>query len=612
MIPVVFGPAGKHMLGIYRAAEPEVALSAGVVLCNPFGYEAMCAHRTYRHLAERLAAAGFDVLRFDYQGTGDSSGRSDEPNRVRAWLESIGAAVDELRAIAGVTSIDLFGVRLGATLAALVAAERKDIGALALWAPILSGRSYVRELRAREMLKGDGRPSRTASYEERGAGAGDSFDSATLRELAAVDLLAQRSRIAERALVISRDDLAAGEEQLALHLQKCGVPTELAAEPGYARMMDHPETAVVPSATLDIIVAWLRRPEAIGAPRRPVDGVRPRGLAARSHAPSRAVREEAFSFGDGDRLFGILSESEEVGDNRTAVVFLNAGANHRVGPNRLYVSLARDLAARGYPAFRFDVGGLGDGGPGPGMSENRVYSKDSVADVRAAMTFLAAIRGVQRFVLVGICSGGYLAFHTSAEDARVAGQVVINPQTFEWRPGDSLQLSVRKSYKSTRYYLGALWSPSVWNLVLRGEVDVRGVAGALHKHLSARAASRLRSLMARRRDRAVPRTEVERVFRAVSDRGTRSLLVFSSNDGGLDMIEQHLGTDANSMHEHANFRLEIVEGADHTFTHAGAQRELSTLIIRFLGAWWPSEAGSRDDRAPPAGPLFTPPTVPGP
>ena len=156
MIPVVFGPNGKQLMGIYHAPEPNVALGAGVVLCNPLGYEAMCAHRTYRHLARRLAEAGFDVLRFDYQGTGDSSGRSDEPDRVRAWVDSVSAAVDELRAIAGVTAIDLCGVRFGATLAALAAGERRDIRGLVLWAPAVSGRAYVREVRALQMLKGNG------------------------------------------------------------------------------------------------------------------------------------------------------------------------------------------------------------------------------------------------------------------------------------------------------------------------------------------------------------------------------------------------------------------------------------------------------------------------
>jgi len=39
----------------------------------------MAVHRTYRHLADRLTARGLPTLRFDYDGTGDSAGESDDP-----------------------------------------------------------------------------------------------------------------------------------------------------------------------------------------------------------------------------------------------------------------------------------------------------------------------------------------------------------------------------------------------------------------------------------------------------------------------------------------------------------------------------------------------------
>jgi pimeloyl-ACP methyl ester carboxylesterase len=591
MTPVVFGPRGRQLLGIHHAPVVGEAVGAGVVLCNPLGYEAMCVHRTYRHLARRLAAAGFDVLRFDYHGTGDSAGRSDEPDRVRAWLDSVRAAVDELRALSGVKSVDLFGVRLGATLAALAAGERADVRGLVLWAPVVSGRTHAREIRALRLLgPGSGQPSAATD-------AGDLRGHA-LEEISFLSLLTSRHRPAERALVLRRDDVAAGEDQLASHLRECGVDVDLRAGPGYASMMDHPESAVVPSATLDAIVAWLR--PANVAPRRPVDRPPSGILTAWSHAPPRAVREEAMSFGEGHRLFGILTEGEGRRDRRTAIVFLNAGANHRVGPNRLYVSLARDLAACGHLAFRFDAGGLGDGDPAPGLAENRVYSKDSVADVKAAMTFLATVRDVERFVLVGICSGGFLAFHTSAEDPRVAGQIMINPQTFRWREGDSLALSPRRGFKSTRYYLQALQRPILWTDALRGKLDLRGVVRELSRRSIARAAVMVRGLMARARRLPAPRGEVERVLRQVAERGVHSLLVFSSDDGGLDMIEEHLGSGGRTMRGQPNFRLEIVDGADHTFTQKEAQVRLHELVTGFVAGVSMPNTPDREARRPTA------------
>jgi pimeloyl-ACP methyl ester carboxylesterase len=312
-------------------------------------------------------------------------------------------------------------------------------------------------------------------------------------------------------------------------------------------------------------------------------------LVARGRAACVQVREEALSFGEGGRVFGILSEPSGGAVRRAlpAIVFLNVGANHRVGPNRMYVTLARDLAARGYLGFRFDLGGLGDSLVANGVRENRLYSKDSVGDVKAALTYLSRARGVDRFVLAGVCSGAYLAFHTALEDPRVAGQILINPQTFGWREGDSLELSVTKSYKSTHHYVVAALDPAVWARALRGNVDLRGVAGVLCERYALRAGAAIQALVARGRGQTLPGTDIERAFCRLSDRGVALLLVFGSNDGGLDMIEKHLGHEACKMRGRKNVRLVIVEGADHTFTPAASQRELGALVTKFVEGAFP-------------------------
>src|SRR6516225_1390301 len=120
----------------------------GVVLCNPFGYDALCTHRGWRRLAQRLAARGMPVLRFDYPGAGDSLGDEEDPRRIEAWIDSIAGAVRHLRERTGVEQVSLCGLRLGATLAALAGERMGDIDGLVLLSPALSGRNYLRELRA--------------------------------------------------------------------------------------------------------------------------------------------------------------------------------------------------------------------------------------------------------------------------------------------------------------------------------------------------------------------------------------------------------------------------------------------------------------------------------
>jgi alpha-beta hydrolase superfamily lysophospholipase len=79
--------------------------------------EAANAGQAFRSLADRLAEAGFVALRFDYDGTGDSAGRNNDPKRVEAWLGSVREAVALVRTF-GLSRVSVIGMRMGATLGA--------------------------------------------------------------------------------------------------------------------------------------------------------------------------------------------------------------------------------------------------------------------------------------------------------------------------------------------------------------------------------------------------------------------------------------------------------------------------------------------------------------
>ena len=117
------------------------------MICNPFGQEYLRAHRSLRELAKRLAETGFHVLRFDYFGCGDSSGEGDEAT-LDQWLRDISAAIAEVQETSASPKFALVGLRLGATLSALAASQRRDVERLVLWDPILDGAAYLEELRA--------------------------------------------------------------------------------------------------------------------------------------------------------------------------------------------------------------------------------------------------------------------------------------------------------------------------------------------------------------------------------------------------------------------------------------------------------------------------------
>ena len=145
MTPFYFGSGAHRLFGLYTA--PAVARSSrAVVLCPPWGQEYLRAHRSLRQLGNQLAAAGWHVLRFDYFGTGDSAGEFAQAD-LATWERDIGTAIDELMDMSDARRVGLIGLRLGATLAAQVAARRrKEVDTLLLWDPVVRGTAYVDEL----------------------------------------------------------------------------------------------------------------------------------------------------------------------------------------------------------------------------------------------------------------------------------------------------------------------------------------------------------------------------------------------------------------------------------------------------------------------------------
>lgn len=117
-----------------------------MVLCNPFGEEAIRAHRVYRIMARDLEQHGHPALRFDYRGTGDSAGASDEVS-LESWLDDIAIAVAELMDKAKPKRLALIGLAFGGALAALAVTRRElSIHHLLLWDPVIRGDAYLRSL----------------------------------------------------------------------------------------------------------------------------------------------------------------------------------------------------------------------------------------------------------------------------------------------------------------------------------------------------------------------------------------------------------------------------------------------------------------------------------
>jgi dienelactone hydrolase len=260
------------------------------------------------------------------------------------------------------------------------------------------------------------------------------------------------------------------------------------------------------------------------------------------------------------------------------------------------VTLARRWAGLGFRVLRFDIAGLGESPADAEIGENQVYSNGTARDSLRALDFLERTRGANRFVCAGLCSGAFFSFHAALADERVVGMMLLNIQLFHWRVGDPVDARKRDVVKSQHFYRKAAFERQAWARLVRGQVDVRSIAqGILHNSWE----------MARQRVRGalLGESDVARGFRTLLQRGTDVLLVLSADDGARNTVDAHLGVNAARFHRDPRFRIEIIDGADHTFTPLACQDVLVSLLTNHLVTRFGAEpAFAAGDRLPASGP----------
>jgi alpha-beta hydrolase superfamily lysophospholipase len=102
--------------------EPEAPADRVVVLVHGGGVTRQ-EGGFFTRLADGLAEAGVASLRFDLRGHGESEGRLEELT-LTAVLNDIRVAVEQVRALAGVTRVSLLGASFGGGICAYYASKR--------------------------------------------------------------------------------------------------------------------------------------------------------------------------------------------------------------------------------------------------------------------------------------------------------------------------------------------------------------------------------------------------------------------------------------------------------------------------------------------------------
>jgi exosortase A-associated hydrolase 1 len=279
--------------------------------------------------------------------------------------------------------------------------------------------------------------------------------------------------------------------------------------------------------------------------------------------------ERALTFRCGDEwLVGIASVPQATAAScRRGVVIVVGGPQYRVGSHRQFALLARDLAAHGVAALRFDYRGMGD-------SAGSARDFEAIGDdLRAAIdAFVAAVPGMDEVVLWGLCDGASAAAMYAPSDARVRGLVLLNPWV---RTDDGIARTTLK-----HHYRDRLRDRAFWRKLARGQLNVRHSLGSMLRLAHAAFGSRARAATA---TASLP----DRMQQGLHTFGGHTLLVI----GGADLTGREFCDLAGSNAAwkrlldapHVHWRR--LDDADHTFSKRAWRDQVALWTREWVMSW---------------------------
>jgi len=199
-------------------------------------------------------------------------------------------------------------------------------------------------------------------------------------------------------------------------------------------------------------------------------------------------------------------------------------------------------------------------------------------ETQEAMDCLSAAKGSMRFVLMGICSGAKVSFRTACCDRRVVGAVLINAGGhLHDETNDELSSFIRDRALVRHYWRIAFSSSFSAQSLLKaiaGKVDYRSV-------LKEMIGFPIRGLFRREKKEDPGANDVAADFRLLKEHGVRLLHVYSEGDEGLDYLYMMLGDKMRELSASELSRVEIIQGANHTFTLLWSQEHLLKIVCNW-------------------------------
>lgn len=527
------GTVHRPVSGLYNGTS--------VLICSPIGRDRIWTYRTLFLWAEHLASQGFQVLRYDHRGDGDSLDVEAGLAPWKQWVSGVGHAACFVRDQMGANALILAGLRIGGTLACEATAEVKP-DALILWDPLPTGTAWLKELRL-------------ASAMAAAAKTTDDFIEVNGVRLTADSINCLETVDLTKSAFNYPPTLLASPTTPKKLIQALGSSVRRIPFHGYTKLFKDTYVNSAPLQLFEATDQWLSalRPS---APRIPQIAAYSRS----AHFDAVDWTEHSTELDQGLRAILCLPKIRR---GSQAVIFCAAAANPRSGDGNFNTLASRSLASEGVAALRLDFSSVGESNSHEG--EIHVYETSRIAAMNSAAMMLNEY-GYRDLAAIGTCTGGFHAIRAALEGEGIRRAIAINALVY-WRVGTPLdRTALVASMRAT--YLRAPVQLRKW-LTIRHRIRawlMRSVT-TVRRTLMPRAAVRI--------------TKTE--FKRASERGISIKLITGSADWSRETLEE-FGARGKWFSSQKGMSVEIIDDLDHSVSMAESQVVVLHEIKTFLSS----------------------------
>ncbi len=236
------------------------------------------------------------------------------------------------------------------------------------------------------------------------------------------------------------------------------------------------------------------------------------------------------------------------------LLIVSGGNEIRIGAHRGMAKLAQDIAAAGYPVFRFDRRGIGDS---DGENGGFMASADDI--MSAATAFRSACPALSQIIAFGNCdAASALMIHqpTGVDAVVLANPWVIEP-TNDLPPPAAIKARYAQKLRDPR---------AVWRL-LTGGVNLRKLISGLRSVAAPSSPSSLAEMVAKGMTRIA---------------GPIHILLAERDGTAIAFVDQWQRPVFASARERPGIAIRTLDSASHSFASADDYEILKTEILNAL------------------------------